>query len=251
MRHENLFQEAIRISLQEQCKSDGIEYRDFPPANSQQGVGDPQYCADFLAVLDNSVLHCLEIKELKNGELIEFRPEQHEDLLAIEAKGLPVAYAYYAGTQRELPTHDRQGDWAERTLKATKYSKPSTLKTKKPDQLRHRSLLEVLAEAKREGGTSNFATFGRLLPSPIRPHLLKNWFLTYLYSPGENATYCFTPDQMRNIYTWMAGLNNYPTSHQIRSKLEKIMSAAEIPAASPALTSIPIEIEEDHRGPSP
>jgi hypothetical protein len=237
---EGVIQAACIESLVAYCDRKGVQFSHYPPYSNQQGEGLNAYCADLVAVLDNAVLLLLEIKEFDGSELQEFREDQHQSLLNMESKGLPVAYCY--NECWPLPNTEKQKhDWPIRTLAALKRSVPTRLPNKTPAVSSHRSLLNWLNLLEGGAGDNAFERFGDILREAIQAHVLRNSFLLLLYSPQTFSMHALESEDIKGIYKWLSR-PNAPTLGRISNKIDRLRQAAGVVVDTPkppsTLTSI-------------
>lgn len=186
VRKENKVQTAIASALQVYCEKKNL--RLFEPYANQQGDRLRLYCSDLMGVLDGADLIALEVKELdvSNGLLKSFDDAQHRAAIQFEQIGVPLAYAYNEIDVDQLPyeQYPHPTDWASRTLKAIRRSKPTPLPGPKPSINEHQTLLEWLDG---HHGVEGLELFGRVHGAIKKVDDLRNGILVLLYSVSRST----------------------------------------------------------------
>ncbi|WP_248916020.1 hypothetical protein [Pseudomonas moorei] len=177
---ENELQTAIVSCLQLWCYKKDIRCTSMNLYANQQGDGLGKLCADFITTLNDSEILLAEVKVHKAGKLLSYNNDQYEYDLELEKHGLPILYVY--NLPADLPYYQKPQpkDFAEQTLKAVNYSKPSLLPNIFPHTKTHENLLDYLNSFQSTEG-DNITRFAELFGILRSEALLSNGLLMLVY----------------------------------------------------------------------
>lgn len=181
---ENELQTAIVSCLQLWCYKKDIRCTSMNLYANQQGDGLGKLCADFITTLNDSDILLAEVKVHKAGKLLSYNDEQYAYDLELENCGFPILYVY--NLPAELPYYQKPqpSDFAEQTLKAVNYSKPSLLPDVTPDTKIHKNLLDYLTSF-HSSGEDKITRFAELFGILRSEALLSNGLLMLVYGTSK------------------------------------------------------------------
>ena len=198
MKNEKVVQDAIHNALTARYAQIKKPFTIHGPSNRSQGFGIKQYCVDLIGVLDNAQVILLEVKYKEaTGKLRSFDPEQHNQLIAYEEIGVPVAYAYNSVPPNGITYYKRPQpkNWPILTLKEIHRSTPKPLPNETPAQ-NHKTLWDWLSSSK---DTKAIEMFGKVMGAWNSAPNLRNGKMVLIYAAQAGVMSLLDSKEMKLV----------------------------------------------------